>query len=203
MPATAGARGCSSALAPAIGVEREIAVLFCDLRGFTSLSEGRLPYDTVFILNRYFKAMGEVIEGAGGRVDKFIGDGIMALFGLESDAAAASRAALAAARGMAQALDAAQPRPRGRARRAAAHGHRPASGSSDPGRDGPRARRLADGDRRHGQRRQPARGADQGVRLHGRRLGAARRASRRCIWCRRASGASSICAGGPVALRSG
>ena len=59
----------------------------------------------MFILNRYFKAMGEVIEGAGGRVDKFIGDGIMALFGLESDAAAASRAALEAARGMAQALD--------------------------------------------------------------------------------------------------
>ncbi len=88
-----------------LGVEREIAVLFCDLRGFTSLSEGRLPYDTVFILNRYFKAMGEAIEGAGGRVDKFIGDGIMALFGLESDAAAASRAALEAARGMAQALD--------------------------------------------------------------------------------------------------
>ena len=105
MPATVGPAEAMSPLPQALGVEREIAVLFCDLRGFTSLSEGRLPYDTVFILNRYFKAMGEVIEGAGGRVDKFIGDGIMALFGLDCDAAAGSRAALAAARGMAQALE--------------------------------------------------------------------------------------------------
>ena len=77
---------CAERDGPGHGVEREIAVLFADLRGFTRLSEGRLPYDTVFILNRYFKAMGEAIEGAGGRVDKFIGDGIMALFGLESGA---------------------------------------------------------------------------------------------------------------------
>ena len=50
-------------------------------------SEGRLPYDVVFVLNRYFAAMGRAVEAAGGRVDKFIGDGVMALFGVESDAA--------------------------------------------------------------------------------------------------------------------
>ena len=83
---------------PRSGVEREIAVLFADLRGFTRFSEGRLPYDTVFVLNRYFAAMGEAIERAGGRVDKFIGDGIMALFGLETGPEPAARAALAAAR---------------------------------------------------------------------------------------------------------
>jgi adenylate cyclase len=104
MPATATARDALSPMAPSQGVEREVAVLFADLRGFTRLSEGRLPYDTVFILNRYFDAMGEAIEGSGGRVDKFIGDGIMALFGVESAPAEAARASLAAVRGMALGL---------------------------------------------------------------------------------------------------
>jgi len=80
-----------------LGVEREIAVMFCDLRGFTELSEHRLPYDVVFLLNRYFEAMSVAITRSGGHIDKFIGDGIMALFGIECDAANASRQALAAA----------------------------------------------------------------------------------------------------------
>jgi len=86
------------------GSEREIAIMFADIRGFTALSEGRLPYDVVFILNRYFAAMGRAVEGAGGRVDKFVGDGIMALFGVEDDLAAGCRAALAAARLMSERL---------------------------------------------------------------------------------------------------
>jgi len=86
------------------GSEREIAILFADIRGFTSLAEGRLPYDVVFVLNRYFTAMGRAVESAGGRVDKFIGDGVMALFGIESDARVASRAALDAARLMSERL---------------------------------------------------------------------------------------------------
>src|SRR5439155_3506257 len=53
------------------GSEREIAVLFADIRGFTALAEGMLPYDIVFLLNRYFAAMGQAVETAGGRVDKF------------------------------------------------------------------------------------------------------------------------------------
>lgn len=64
------------------GREEEIAVLFCDLRNFTDLSEARLPYDVVFLLNRYFAIVGQAVEQAGGRLDKFIGDGAMALFGL-------------------------------------------------------------------------------------------------------------------------
>lgn len=83
------------------GQEREIAVMFADLRGFTRLSEHRLPYDVVFLLNRYFAAMGQAIEAAGGQVDKFIGDGVMALFGVEAGREAASRQALDAARRMA------------------------------------------------------------------------------------------------------
>jgi adenylate cyclase len=86
------------------GSEREIAILFADIRGFTSLAEGRLPYDVVFVLNRYFTAMGRAVEAAGGRVDKFIGDGVMALFGIESDARVASRAALDGARLMSERL---------------------------------------------------------------------------------------------------
>jgi adenylate cyclase len=80
------------------GGERELAIMFADIRGFTALAEGRLPYDVVFILNRYFAAMGRAVESAGGRVDKFVGDGIMALFGVTEDVEAGCRAALAAAR---------------------------------------------------------------------------------------------------------
>lgn len=79
------------------GREEEIAVLFCDLRNFTALSEARLPYDMVFLLNRYFTMVGQAVEHAGGRLDKFIGDGAMALFGLDGDKDLASRNALKAA----------------------------------------------------------------------------------------------------------
>jgi adenylate cyclase len=88
-----------------MGVEREIAVMFCDLRGFTALSEHRLPYDVVFLLNRYFSEMGEAITNSGGHIDKFIGDGIMALFGMECDATNGSRQALAAAARMSVRID--------------------------------------------------------------------------------------------------
>ncbi|MDA0702855.1 MAG: adenylate/guanylate cyclase domain-containing protein [Proteobacteria bacterium] len=84
--------------------EREIAILFADLRAFTRLSEQKLPYDVVFLLNRYFATMGQAIEGAGGRVDKFIGDGIMALFGVDVPPDEACRQALAAARAMGERL---------------------------------------------------------------------------------------------------
>ncbi len=80
------------------GRECEIAVLFCDLRGFTSLAEHRLPYDTVFILNRFFDVVGHAVEESGGHVDKFIGDGALALFGLDGNEGLAARQALAAAR---------------------------------------------------------------------------------------------------------
>jgi adenylate cyclase len=87
------------------GKEREIAVLFADIRGFTQLAEHRLPYDVVFLLNRYFRAMGEAINGAGGRVDKFLGDGVMALFGLDVSPKEACAQAIAAAIGMSTNLD--------------------------------------------------------------------------------------------------
>ena len=87
------------------GAEREVAVLFSDLRSFTRFSETKLPYDVVFVLNQYFRTMGGAIEAAGGRLDKFIGDGVMALFGIEGGPEAGSRQALNAARAMAQGLE--------------------------------------------------------------------------------------------------
>lgn len=105
LPGTAGPHDVRVQVNPGQGIEREIAVLFADLRAFTRMSEGRLPYDVVFLLNQYFKAMGHAIEAQGGHVDKFIGDGIMALFGIDRAPEEAQRQALAGARAMAEALD--------------------------------------------------------------------------------------------------
>jgi adenylate cyclase len=80
------------------GRECEVAVLFADLRSFTTLAEHRLPYDVVFILNRYAEIVGTAIERAGGIPNQFIGDGLMALFGVDTTAQQGCRAALAAAR---------------------------------------------------------------------------------------------------------
>jgi adenylate cyclase len=82
------------------GREQEIAILFADLRSFTRFAETKLPYDVVFVLNRYFEAMGRAIERAGGRVDKFVGDGVMALFGIDRGPEGGCRDALVAARAM-------------------------------------------------------------------------------------------------------
>ena len=86
------------------GDEREIAILFADLRDFTGLADARLPYDVVFLLNRYFEATGRAVEQASGRLDKFVGDGVMALFGIEAGPTVGCRRALAAARGISAAI---------------------------------------------------------------------------------------------------
>jgi adenylate cyclase len=82
------------------GRERELAVLFADLRGFTRMAEHKLPYDVVFVLNRYFETVGTAITRAGGVTNQFTGDGVMALFGIDDGPAAGCRQALAAARAM-------------------------------------------------------------------------------------------------------
>ena len=88
-----------------LGQEREIAILFADLRGFTRLAEHKLPYDVVFFLNRYFEAVGGAIAEAGGIANQYTGDGVMALFGVELGAAAACRQALRAAGAMVARVD--------------------------------------------------------------------------------------------------
>ena len=65
------------------GVERTLAIFFLDIRGFTTLSEARLPYDTVFLLEPFFSEAGEAVTTTGGWIDNYMGDGMMALFGTE------------------------------------------------------------------------------------------------------------------------
>ncbi|HEX8370149.1 MAG TPA: adenylate/guanylate cyclase domain-containing protein [Pyrinomonadaceae bacterium] len=63
------------------GVNQTITVLFADIRGFTAISEHENPERIVGLLNRFFSAMSEIIFGHGGTLDKYTGDGLMALFG--------------------------------------------------------------------------------------------------------------------------
>jgi adenylate cyclase len=86
------------------GQEQEIVILFADLRGFTRLAEHKLPYDVVFFLNRYFEVVGSAIEQAGGIANQFTGDGVMALFGVNTEPAESCRQALIAAGNMVRGL---------------------------------------------------------------------------------------------------
>ncbi|GHG98937.1 adenylate/guanylate cyclase domain-containing protein [Pseudodonghicola xiamenensis] len=85
------------------GQERRLAIMFLDMRGFTARTTGQLPYDVVFLLNRFFDAIVPPIQDAGGSVDKYLGDGLMAVFEAE-DAQTSAREALTAASGLSDAL---------------------------------------------------------------------------------------------------
>ena len=76
------------------GDEREVTILFVDIRGSTSLAETRLPYDVVFLLNSLFADLAEAVERSGGYYSNFTGDGLMALFGLDGKRAEGAKAAL-------------------------------------------------------------------------------------------------------------
>jgi adenylate cyclase len=106
LPAAASASDAHAQPAYLAGQERTIAVLFADLRTFTGIAEQKLPYDLVFLLNSYFAAVGEAITAAGGTVDKFIGDGVMALFGIENNPEVGCRQAIAAAHSMVREIEA-------------------------------------------------------------------------------------------------
>jgi len=80
-----------------IGQERYLVSLFVDMRGSTRLAETRLPFDTVFIVNRFLGAVSQAVIASGGQPNQFVGDGMLALFGLATDPAAACRQAISAA----------------------------------------------------------------------------------------------------------
>jgi class 3 adenylate cyclase len=75
-----------------VGREIEAVVMFVDVAGFTTMSEHLPPYDVVHILNRFFTRAGATVEACGGRVDNYMGDGFLALFGVHDEPDAALRA---------------------------------------------------------------------------------------------------------------
>ncbi|WP_299944092.1 adenylate/guanylate cyclase domain-containing protein [uncultured Ruegeria sp.] len=86
------------------GQERQLAVLFLDMRGFTARTTGQLPYDIVFLLNRFFDAIVPAITAQGGTVDKYMGDGLLAMFET-ADTTGSARAGLRAAADIGRALE--------------------------------------------------------------------------------------------------
>ncbi|MCD6041735.1 MAG: adenylate cyclase, partial [Burkholderiales bacterium] len=96
--------GPASALQPggqatggAHGRERPIVAMFVDLRDSTALGEGRLPYDVVFIMNQFFAEMHAALRASGGYYAQFRGDGLLAIYGLESPLEQACRDAIVGA----------------------------------------------------------------------------------------------------------
>lgn len=80
-----------------IGQERYLVSMFVDMRGSTRLAEKRLPFDTVFIVNRFLGAVSQAVIESGGQPNQFVGDGMLALFGLTASPQIACRQALKAA----------------------------------------------------------------------------------------------------------
>jgi adenylate cyclase len=80
-----------------IGEERYLVSMFVDMRGSTKLAEKRLPFDTVFIVNRFLGAVSQAVIECGGQPNQFVGDGQLALFGLATSPQTACRQALKAA----------------------------------------------------------------------------------------------------------
>lgn len=87
------------------GEEREVTILFSDVRNFTSLCENRPPQEMLSILNDYLTRVSDVIESQGGVVDKFIGDAVMSLFGAPLTHADDAARAVRTATGMCSALE--------------------------------------------------------------------------------------------------
>ena len=90
-----------AALAP---IEREVTVLFSDIRGFTGMSEGRTPREVLSMLDDYFGRMSQIVKGHDGVVGKFLGDGLLAFWGVPDRVADHAARAVRAARDMRVAL---------------------------------------------------------------------------------------------------
>lgn len=88
------------------GKERYLVSMFVDMRGSTKLAERRLPFDTVFIINRFLTAVSEAVVECGGQPNQFVGDGQLALFGLTANPQTASLQAIRAAAKIAVHIDA-------------------------------------------------------------------------------------------------
>jgi adenylate cyclase len=87
------------------GEERYVVSMFVDMRRSTSVAEKRLPFDTMFIVNRFAVAVASAVEAAGGQPNQFIGDGVLALFGVAGEPELACRQALDGCGGIAANID--------------------------------------------------------------------------------------------------
>jgi adenylate cyclase len=97
LPANVGADFVRNRHRVNIGEEHYVVSMFIDMRGSTKLAETRLPFDTVFLINRFLEAASQAVVDAGGQPNQFVGDGLLALFGLDTDPATACRQAMRAA----------------------------------------------------------------------------------------------------------
>ena len=97
LPPNIGADFVRNRNAIRLGQERYIVSMFVDMRGSTKLAETRLPFDVVFLINRFLGAVSQAVIDAGGQPNQFIGDGMLALFGLNVDSTTACRQAMRAA----------------------------------------------------------------------------------------------------------
>lgn len=80
------------AVATRTGEAKKVTIFFSDIVNFTSIAERLSPYDVMYLLNRYFVQVGDIIERNGGFIDKFVGDGLMAIFGVDDQPNAPLRA---------------------------------------------------------------------------------------------------------------
>lgn len=80
------------AVATRTGEAKHVTILFSDIADFTSISQRLSPYDVMYLLNRYFVEVGDIVERNGGFIDKFVGDGMMAMFGVNDRGDAQLRA---------------------------------------------------------------------------------------------------------------
>jgi adenylate cyclase len=94
-----------AAQAHRIGQERYLVSMFVDMRGSTKLAEKLLPFDTVFIVNRFLSAVSQAVTECGGQPNQFVGDGLLALFGLATGPETACRQAIRAAAAIAVNVD--------------------------------------------------------------------------------------------------
>lgn len=104
LPHTASADGHAGG-PTRIGQERYLVSMFVDIRGSTKMAEKRLPFDTVFIVNRFLGAVSQAVLESGGMPNQFLGDGMLALFGLSVSKREACRQALRAAAQIAANVD--------------------------------------------------------------------------------------------------
>ena len=97
MPPGVGAASVRARSRAHVGEERYVVSMFVDMRGSTKLAEKELPFDIVFLVNQFLRVVASAVLEAGGQLNQFLGDGLLALFGLDADPATACRQAVLAA----------------------------------------------------------------------------------------------------------